>query len=67
MNNKTQRLRLVAHRERIEETKFRIWRRAVDRGWSDVSAGRYIDVEDDRLEDVVRQLGNRAARQAMKS
>jgi antitoxin ParD1/3/4 len=66
MNNETQRLRLLAHRERIEEAKFRALRRAVERGWADVSAGRYIDVEDDRLEDVVRQLGNRAARQAMK-
>lgn len=37
---------------------------AARQGWEDVSAGRYADVADDRLEDFIGQLGKRAAKLA---
>jgi antitoxin ParD1/3/4 len=57
-------LRLVEERERHEDAKLKALRQAARQGWSDVSAGRYVDVADDRLEDFVGQLGLRAARVA---
>lgn len=57
-------LRLIEERERIEEAKLKALKQAVKQGWADVSAGRYTDVSDDRLEHFVGQLGRRAARQA---
>lgn len=35
-------------------------RAAVDRGWADVSAGRYVDIEDASLDEVIAQIGARA-------
>jgi antitoxin ParD1/3/4 len=57
-------LRLIEERYRIEEAKLKALRQAARQGWVDVSAGRYADVGDDRLEDFVGQLGRRAAGQA---
>jgi antitoxin ParD1/3/4 len=57
-------LRLIEERERIEEAKLKALKQAAKQGWADVSAGRYTDVADDRLEDFIGQLGRRAARQA---
>ncbi len=57
-------LRLIEDRERIEEAKLKALKQAARQGWADVSAGRYIDVADDQLEDFVGQLGRRAAGQA---
>ncbi len=57
-------LRLIEERERIEEVKLKALKQAARQGWADVSAGRYADVADDRLEDFVAQLGRRAARLA---
>ena len=56
-------LRLIEERERIEGVKLKALRKAARQGWADVSAGRYADVANDQLEDFVRQLGRRAARQ----
>ena len=55
-------LRLIEERDRIEEAKLKALKQAARQGWADVSAGRYADVADDRLEDFVGQLGRRAAR-----
>jgi len=57
-------LRLIEERERIGEAKLKALKQAARQGWADVSAGRYADVADDRLEDFVRQLGRRAAQLA---
>ncbi|MBK7614336.1 MAG: type II toxin-antitoxin system ParD family antitoxin [Burkholderiales bacterium] len=57
-------LRLIEDRERIEEAKLKALKQAARQGWADLSAGRYIDVADDQLEDFVGQLGRRAAGQA---
>jgi antitoxin ParD1/3/4 len=57
-------LRLVEQRERHEEAKLTALKQAARQGWADVSAGRYADVADDRLEDFVGQLGRRAAQGA---
>lgn len=48
---------LIEQRERIEEAKLQALKQATSQGWADVSAGRYADVADDRLEDFVEQLG----------
>ena len=57
-------LRLIEERERIAQAKLKALKQAARQGWADVSAGRYADVADDRLEDFVGQLGRRAARPA---
>jgi len=55
-------LRLIEERERREDAKLEALRQAARVGWADVSAGRYVDVVDDQLEDFVGQLGRRAVR-----
>ena len=35
-------------------------RAATDRGWADVAAGRYVDVDDADLDDVIADIGARA-------
>ncbi len=55
-------LRLIEQRERAEQAKLKALRQAAKQGWADISAARYADVGDDRLEDFVGQLGRRAAR-----
>jgi antitoxin ParD1/3/4 len=54
-------LRLIEERERIEAAKLKALRQAARQGWADVTAGRYADVADDQLEELVAQLGRRAA------
>ena len=57
-------LRLIDERERLESAKLKALKQAARQGWADVSAGRYADVADDRLEDFIGQLGCRASRPA---
>lgn len=57
-------LRLIDERERLEGAKLKALKQAARQGWADVSAGRYADVADGRLEDFVGQLGRRAAQPA---
>ncbi len=57
-------LRMIEERERLEEAKLKALKQAARGGWADVTAGRYTDVADDRLEDFIGQLGQRAARRA---
>ena len=57
-------LRLIEARDRIDEARLEALKQAARQGWADVAAGRYADVDDDRLDDFVGQLGRRAARQA---
>ena len=48
---------LIEQRERIEEAKLHALKQAASQGWADVSAERYAEVADDRLEDFVAKLG----------
>ncbi len=57
-------LRLIEERERIGQAKLEALKQAARQGWADVSAGRYADVADDQLEDLIGQLGRRAAQRA---
>ncbi len=57
-------LRLIEARERREDVKLEALKQAARQGWADVSAGRYTDVADDRLEDFVAALGRRASKAA---
>ena len=57
-------LRLIEERERLEDAKLKALKQAARQGWADVSAGRYVDVADDQLEDFIGQLGRSAAQRA---
>lgn len=57
-------LRLIEERERLEGAKLKALKQAARQGWADVSAGRYVDLADDRLEDFIGQLGRRAVQLA---
>lgn len=60
-------LRLIEERERMAQAKLEALKQAARLGWADVSAGRYVDVADDQLEDFVERLGRRAAQLAKTS
>ena len=57
-------LRLIEERERLEDAKLKALKQAARQGWADVSAGRYVDVADDQIEDFIGQLGRSAAQRA---
>jgi antitoxin ParD1/3/4 len=57
-------LRLVEQREARDAAKLKALREAVDKGWADVAAGRYIDVADEDLDDYIAGLGKRATKSA---
>ena len=57
-------LRLIEARDRIEQAKLKALEQAAREGWADVAAGRYTEVGDEQLENLVGQLGRRAARLA---
>lgn len=55
-------LRLV-EREQVEEAaKVAVLRQATEQGWSDLASGRFDDVDDESLDDFVKQLGVQAAK-----
>ena len=55
-------LRVLERQEAENAAKLAALRHAADVGWSDLPLGRFDDVADDDLDDVVGQLGIRAAR-----
>ena len=57
-------LRLIEQRERLEAAKLQALKEAADKGWRDIAAGRYADVADDQLDDLIHQLGQTAAARA---
>jgi antitoxin ParD1/3/4 len=57
-------LRLIEERERVEQAKLQALKQAARVGWSDIEAGRHVEVADRRLADFIGQLGRRAARRA---
>ena len=60
-------LRLVEQQERLEAAKLQALRDAADKGWADLSAGRHVDVAEDRLDDFIAQLGHAATRRTASS
>lgn len=57
-------LLLIEERDRTERAKLQALKQAARQGWTDISAARYADVNDDPLEGFVGQLGFRAAQLA---
>lgn len=53
-------LRLVEQRERSDAAKLAALRAAVDVGRADLAAGRYVEIDDDELDDYLAELGERA-------
>ncbi|MGH8959736.1 MAG: type II toxin-antitoxin system ParD family antitoxin [Jatrophihabitantaceae bacterium] len=54
-------LRLLEDQEAEDAAKLAALRDAADRGWTDLAAGRYVDIADDNLDDFIAQLGAYAA------
>jgi antitoxin ParD1/3/4 len=54
-------LRLIEQRERLEAVKLQALQQAAETGWADITAGRYVDIVEDRIEDFMSQLGQQAA------
>ena len=54
-------LRLVERNEHLEAAKLKALQEAARAGWDDVAAGRYADVEDNRIKGFIEQLGQQAA------
>lgn len=57
-------LRLIEQRERLEAAKLKLLKKAANKGWADIAAGRYTDLADGQLEDFIGQLGRQAAKRA---
>ncbi|MFA7608199.1 MAG: type II toxin-antitoxin system ParD family antitoxin [Rhodocyclaceae bacterium] len=57
-------LRLVERREQLDTAKLEVLRNAANKGWEDLDAGRYTDVDDAGLEVFISQLGQRAAQRS---
>lgn len=55
-------LRLLEREEAEDAAKLAVLRQAAERGWSDLAAGRFDEVDDESLDDFVGQLGARAAK-----
>jgi antitoxin ParD1/3/4 len=55
-------LRLLEHQEAEEAATVAVLRQAADQGWSDLASGRFDEVDDEPLDDLVGQLGVRVAR-----
>lgn len=55
-------LRLLERQELKDQARLAALREAAEQGWSDLLAGRFVDVDDENLDDFIRQLGLRASR-----
>lgn len=55
-------LRLLEREQAEEAAKVAALRQAAEQGWSDLTSGRFDDVDDESLDDFVGQLGARAAK-----
>ncbi|MCD2262890.1 type II toxin-antitoxin system ParD family antitoxin [Dietzia aurantiaca] len=53
-------LRLLEQREAEDAARLAALRAAADRGWADVAAGRYMDIDPADLDDVIADIGARA-------
>ncbi|MEQ6901779.1 type II toxin-antitoxin system ParD family antitoxin [Nocardioides sp. YIM 152588] len=57
-------LRLLEREERAFETRLQAFRDAAQKGWDDVEAGRYTDLDDASLDDHIARLSDAAAHAA---
>lgn len=55
-------LRLLERQEMEDAAKIAALREAADRGWPDLTSGRYDDIADEDLDDFIGELAVRAAR-----
>lgn len=53
-------LRLLEQRDAEDAARLAVLRAAADRGWADLAAGRYVDVDDAGLDDAIAGIGARA-------
>lgn len=53
-------LRLLEQREVVEEAKLDALKAAAQLGWREIDDGRFTDIQDDKLEDFIGELGVRA-------
>ena len=60
-------LRLIERREQVNAAKLVALREAADKGWADLAAGHYSDVDDSDLEAFVGRLGQQAAKSVVTS
>jgi len=58
-------LQLVERRTREDSARLEVLKNAADNGWSDMVAGRYVDVATDELGDYVAELGWQAAERVL--
>lgn len=54
-------LRLLERQESENAARLAALHEAVEKGWSDLAAGRFDDIADEDLDDFIGQLGTRAA------
>jgi antitoxin ParD1/3/4 len=54
-------LRLLEREQAEEGAKAAVLRQAAEQGWLDLASGRFDDVDDESLDDVVGRFGLRAA------
>lgn len=54
-------LRLLERQEAEESAKTAVLRRAAEEGWADLASGRFVDVNDESLDDLIGELGARAS------
>ena len=57
-------LRLIEAREAWDAAKLQLLREAARAGFADLDAGRFLDLEDDAIEQLVGNLGRQARGQA---
>lgn len=57
-------LRLVERSAAEDAARLDALRKAAQTGWSDLDAGRYVEVEEDELGEFIGRLGRRAADRA---
>jgi antitoxin ParD1/3/4 len=57
-------LRLVEQRESLEAAKLKALQEAARQGWTDIAAGRYIDLSDNELDSFIASLGQEASSRA---
>ncbi|TXL79442.1 type II toxin-antitoxin system ParD family antitoxin [Vineibacter terrae] len=60
-------LRLVEQCEAREAAKLKVLQEAARSGFSDIDGSRYRHIDDDNLEDLIRELGRQAGARADKT
>lgn len=53
-------LRLLEQRDAEDAARLAALRAAVDRGWADIEAGRYVEIDIDDLDEAIDEIGVQA-------